>query len=201
MLLAHAAAPATIEADVEKDGIVISNEAGMADIAVGESAVVAIYLVLEESELASSFEADFELAGTDLADVTVDLGRVDPGLAPLGEGSWTSVFSNIGDGLAQISLTRDDAGGVSLVADLLVASNGTEGVFEVLFAGGAANGDSDDPPFFVVVPIGTMEGEALATIRVPEATATSGSLAAIVALTLGRALATAVGRRSNETSR
>lgn len=173
---------ASIEADVEQDGVVISDASGFAEIVPGESATVAIYLVLEEGELVSAFEAGFDLAGNPAVDVTVDLGRVDPGLAPLGVGSWTVNDAFVTGDQARVSLTREEQGGESLVADLLVATAAQEGIFEVVLADRVAAGDLDEEPFFVIVPIGTASGTVLATIAVPEPRQAALQAAALLAL-------------------
>jgi len=173
---------ATIEADVELEGVVISDPSGYADLALGETATIAIYLVLGSGELASSFEAGFDLSGAYAFDVEIDLGRVDPGLAPLGVGTWTDSEANIEGAQARVSLLREDQGGESLVADIVVSALEEEGLFDVMLADREATGDLDDPPYFIIVPIGTATGTVLATIAVPEPEAAAQSAAALLAL-------------------
>ena len=186
-LVCPAADAATIEADVEMDGMVISDVSGFASIDAGDTAVVAVYLLLEPGELASTFEAGFDLSGADGMDVEVDLGRVDPGLAPLGVGTWTSTEANIVGDQVRVSLLREEQGGESLVADIVVTALVEPGLFEVVLADREATGDLDDPPFFVVVPIGTLPGAVLATIAVPEpGTSALGAAALLALLFLGR---------------
>lgn len=177
---------AAIEADVEQDDQIISDALGFAFIGEGETATVAVYLLLDPGELASAFEAGFDLSGAEAMQVEVDLSRVDPGLAPLGVGTWTDTEANIVGDQVRVSLLRDNLGGDSLVADIVVTSIGGPGLFEVLLADREATGDLDDPPFFQVVPIGTASGTVLATIEVPEPDAMA---LAVVALLVASALA------------
>ena len=159
---------AVIEANIEQDGVVISDASGFAELSPGESATVSIYLVLQNAELASSFEAGFDLSDGNAFEVSIDLGRVDPNLVPLGVGTWTATEANIVADQVRISLLRENQGGESLVADIVVTPWQTEGIFDVVLVDRGAAGDLGAPPFFIIVPIGTATGTILATIAIPE---------------------------------
>lgn len=175
---------ATIEADIEQDGVVISDSFGFAELATGEIATIAIYLVLQNGELASSFDADFDFSDGSAFDVVIDLGRVNPNLVPLGEGTWTDTEANIVGSQVRVSLSRESQGGESLVADIVVSPLETSGVFDLVLVDAGAAGDLDVPPYFIIVPIGTAAGTVLATLAVPEPRAAAQRAAVLLTLAL-----------------
>lgn len=182
LLQASVVRSATLEADVEQEGVVISGESGFAQISASTEATIAIYLVLDGGEEASTFEAEFEL-DSELVDCELDLGRVDPAAEPFGIGTWTSVFSVDDPPFYRVSLLRDNQSGTSLVADIVITSVGVPGMLELAFVEGEASGDIDEPPFFELVPIGTSDGAILAVVQiVPEPSATGLGLAALATL-------------------
>lgn len=159
---------ATIEADVVQAGMIVSDEFGFAHIARNSVATIEIYLALDPGELASTFEAGFDLEDADFVDVVVDLGRVNPGIEPFGVGDWPNAFADLMETQVRVALTRPNLGGRSLVVDLLITTFDEDGAFEVVLADREAAADLDDPPFIEFIPIGTETGTVLATVLVPE---------------------------------
>jgi len=105
------------------------------------SCSVEIYLDLEAGEVASVFEADFDILMTGSWTVTLDLSEVNPGVIPFGVGTWPNAVGNDTSTRISVSLTSENEGGERLVAqlDLVRDVPASPAVFE-LFLGS----DSDE---------------------------------------------------------
>jgi hypothetical protein len=168
LLLGHRVEAASLFAIVEGNGVEISDEEGFAEIPLEGSATISVFLRLEPEELASTFDAGFALVTLDAIDAVVDLGRVDPGLAPFEFGTWSDASASIDEDEVRVALVRDNLGGESLVAEIVVTSTGAPGLFELILGDREASFDLAESPFFELVPIDTGIGTPLATILVPE---------------------------------
>lgn len=187
ILLSRAAGAATLFGQVAEGGSVVSDASGSATVEPGAALTVSIFLDLAGSEVASSFDAAFDLV------VLGVLASPDP--ASVGS-EWLSVVeSSVGaqSSWAEISA---NAGGQRLVARWIVdASAAAPGaLFRSFLAPGAVAGrDLDEDPFFALVPIDTASGTLLAEVLVVPEPA-SGALASLGLLALGFASRSRAGR-------
>jgi hypothetical protein len=133
---AGAANAASIRVGVDGEGSL--DPAAIKHLDPGESTTLRIYLNLEGEEVASIFEAHFDLSMSGSWGVTLDLSEVNPGIAPFGVGTWPNAVGNLTATRASVSLTSNNTGGERLVARLDITRNSDtpEDIFEVSLAPG-----------------------------------------------------------------
>lgn len=143
-------------------------------VAAGEDVQIELLVELGAGEVASIFEADFELVGVGVvADVALEAGGP----------TWSQVEGNVAGGFASLSLTSSNQPGTRRLG-LLTVTGVAGGVLEVRLGEGAIlQRDTNSDPFIADVPLATEPETLLASIEVvPEPAATLASLAALVSL-------------------